>query len=75
MNKEDVFNRLEFIVACVGEFAMRFGLSNREAYSYLRRFNGIEYLLKHYETAHTLSIQESVEHLKVLCLRKGGKVA
>ena len=54
---------------------MKYGLSNQAAYSYLRRFYGIEFLLKHYEAVHTLSIDEIVEDLQVLCKRHGGKVA
>ena len=75
MSREEKVNRLEFIVACVGEFALRYGLSNPASYSYLRRFSGIEYLLKHYEAEHTLSIDEVVDDLQVLCQRNGGKVA
>lgn len=75
MSREDITNRLEFIVACVGEFSMKHGLSNKEAYAYLRRFSGIEFLLKHYEAIHTLSIDEVVDDLQVLCMRNGGKVA
>lgn len=75
MSKIEIINRLEFIVACVGEFSIRFGLSNSAAYSYLRRFSGIDFLLKHYEAEHTLPIDEVVDDLQVLCKRNGGKVA
>lgn len=75
MDKEQISNRLEFVVACVGEFAQRYTLSNMEAYAYLRRFSGIEFLLKHYEPLHTLSVNEVVDDLKSLCKRKGGRVA
>lgn len=75
MGKEELLNRLEFVVACVGEFSTTFQLSNSQAYAYLRRFSGIEYLLKHYNALHTLPINEVVDYLKVLCQRNGGKVA
>ena len=75
MSKAEISNRLEFVVACVGEFAQRYTLSNMEAYAYLRRFSGIEFLLKHYEPLHTLSVDEVVDDLKSLCKRNGGRVA
>lgn len=75
MSREENSNRLEFVIACVGEFSMKYGLSNQAAYSYLQRFCGIEFLLKHYEAIHTLSIEEIVDDLQVLCKRKGGRVA
>lgn len=75
MSKEEISNYLEFVIACVGEFSIRYNLSNQAAYSYLRRFSGIEFLLKHYEAMHCLSIEEVVEDLQILCKRNGGKVA
>lgn len=75
MKKEELKNKLEFVVACVGEFAMRHCLSNSVAYAYLRRFSGIEFLLKHYPAVHTLSIDDVVDDLQILCMRKGGKIA
>lgn len=75
MSKEEINNRIEYVVVCVGEFADRYGLSVDEAYAYLRRFTGIEMLLKHYEIAHTLPMNEIINDLTILCNRKGGKVA
>lgn len=42
MDKKEIFNRIEYVVACVGAFAQRYQLSNMQAYAYLRRFTGIE---------------------------------
>ena len=75
MSKEDKINRIEFIVACVSEFANKFHMSYAEAYFYLRRFSGIELLLKHYESIHTLSFVQIIDDLQTLCQRKGGEVA
>ena len=75
MGKKEIFNRLEYVVACVGEFGNRYGLSNPQAYAYLRRFSGIEFLLQHYGILHTLSIDDAVDDLQILCSRNGGKIA
>ena len=42
MDKKEIFNRIEYVVACVGAFAQRFNLSNMQAYAYLRRFTPAE---------------------------------
>lgn len=73
MDKE-IFNKLEYVVACVGAFAQKYGLSNTEAYAYLRRFTGIDFLLDFYGAEHTLSIDDAVEDLQTLCYRKGGRI-
>lgn len=74
MDKKDIFDRIEYVVACVGAFAQRFKLSNSEAYAYLRRFTGIDFLLDCYAAEHTLSIEDAVADLQSICQRQGGKI-
>ncbi len=38
MDKKEVFDRIEYVVARVGAFAQKHELSNQQAYAYLRRF-------------------------------------
>ncbi len=74
MNKKEIFDRIEYIVSCVGAFAQRYQLSNPQAYAYLRRFSGIDFLLDCYAAEHTLSIDDAVSDLQVICRREGGKI-
>ena len=74
MEKKDIFNRIEYIVACVGAFAQRYDLTNPQAYAYLRRFTGIDFLLDCYEAEHTLSIDDAVSDLQIICSRNGGRI-
>ena len=74
MDKNEIFNRIEYVVTCVGAFAQRFNLSNMQAYAYLRRYAGISFLLDCYASEHTLSIDDAVSDLQVICQREGGKI-
>lgn len=74
MNRKEIYNRIEYIVSCVGAFAQRFELSNMQAYAYLRRFSGIDFLIDCYAGEHTLSIDDAVSDLQIICRRKGGKL-
>lgn len=74
MGKSEILNRIEYVICCVGAFAMRFNLSNAQAYAYLRRFTGIDFLLDCYEAEHTLSIDDAVEDIMHVCLQKGGRI-
>lgn len=74
MNRKQISDRIEYVVACVGAFAERFSLSNMQAYSYLRRFSGIDFLLDCYEGEHTLSIDDAVDDLRQICIRNGGRI-
>ncbi len=75
MEKRDISNRIEYVVACVGAFAQRYMLSNQQAYAYLRRFSGIDFLIKHYGVIHTLSIEDAVDDLQQFCFNQGGKIS
>ncbi len=74
MDKKEIYDRIEYIVACVGAFAQKYGLSNPQAYSYLRRFAGLDFLLDYYVAEHTLSIDDAVSDLQFICQREGGKI-
>ena len=74
MDKKEIFDKIEYVVASVGAFAQRFQLSNSQAYAYLRRFTGIDFLLDCYAAEHTLSIEDAVSDLQIICQREGGKI-
>ncbi len=75
MYKKDILNRIEYVVCCVGAFAERFNLTNAQAYAYLRRFTGIDFLLDCYAAEHTLSIDDAVDDLVHVCIQKGGRIS
>lgn len=60
------------MVSCVGAFALRFGLTMKQSYSYLNRFKGISFLDECYEAEHLLSIDDAVNDLSIICHRNGG---
>ncbi len=74
MDKHEIKNRVDYLIACVSVFAERFNLTTRQAYSYLRNFNGIELLIKHYDVMHTLSIENTVDDLQIACYNRGGRI-
>ena len=68
-------NRIAYLVACVGAFAERHGLSNQSSYQYLRLYKGTDFLRDYYDIEHTFSIDEAVEDLTIICQRNGGALA
>ncbi len=74
MDRKEIFDRIEYVVACVGAFAQRFSLTNAQAYAYLRRFAGIDFLLDYYNAEHQLSIDDAVMDLQHICKREGGRL-
>ena len=71
MSKE-VQNRVTYMIYCVSAFANHHGLNFKQAYSYLKRFKGIDFLDEYYEAEHQLSISDAVSDLSIICNRNGG---
>ena len=67
-------NMIDYVNCCVGAFANRFKLTMVQSYAYLRRFKGIEFLIDCYAAEHTLSIEDAVEDLTMLCKKNGGRI-
>ena len=65
-------NKIENIIAVISEFAAAHSLNTSQAYRYLERFKGIDFVNRFYNVEHTLSFEDVVEDLTAYCHRKGG---
>lgn len=63
---------IDYIVVCINEFASRYELPEREAFHYLSQYQGVQFLLEHYEIEHTLSLNDAVDDLTLICRNNGG---
>lgn len=63
---------IEYIVAFVNEFSKKFGLSDKEAYNYIRAYEGVGFIKKNYGIIHTLDFNEAVKSVALFCRKKGG---
>lgn len=71
---ENMNDKAEYIVQLVSEFGKKYNLTSKEAFNYLDRFNGIDFLDRQYNIAHTLSFSEMVNNLSLFCRKNGGKI-
>lgn len=65
-------NKMTYAIYCINAFAEKYHLSAKQAYAYLHRFKGLEFLDDCYEAEHQLSIRDAVEDLATICKRYGG---
>ena len=63
---------VEYILALIDEFAETFGLTEHQAYRYIKNHEGIGFIEENYGIFHTLSFRESVDGLAEFCKRRGG---
>jgi hypothetical protein len=66
--------RVYYYVLCVSEFAKQKRTNPREAFNYLYAHKGIDFLIECYDAEHTLSLNDAVEDLTIICKNNGGKV-
>ena len=65
-------NRVEYIIAIISDFAQTHSLTTIQAYRYLERFKGLDFIDRFYEVNHTLSFEDMIEDLTSYCHQKGG---
>lgn len=49
-------------------------LTEQEAFRYLYANKGIEFLTENYDIEHTLSLQDAVNDLSIVCRNNGGMI-
>ena len=67
-------DRIEYIIAFVNEFGRRFGLSDAQSYRYLKNYDAISAIAKHYGALHTQDFRGNVEDVAAYCRRMGGRL-
>ena len=65
---------INYIVLCINEFAASKNLTEQQAYRYLYANKGIEFLAENYDIEHTLSLQDAVNDLSIVCSNNGGMI-
>lgn len=70
-NVRDIF---EYIIALVNEFAEKYDLTDKQAYNYIRRHNGVVFIEQNYGIIHTLDFDEAINSVATFCRRSGGKL-
>jgi len=72
VSEESVNDVTEDIVLCVSHFAMRHGISIHSAYSYLKRFGGLNFYLRYYDKKAGESVDSLCDSLDTVTRRNGG---
>lgn len=71
MNQQ-VKDKVGYIIAVISDFAAAHSLTTMQAYRYLERFKGIDFVDRFYNVEHTFSFEDVVADLTAYCHRKGG---
>jgi len=69
-NKKIIF----FYITCIMDFAEKFNITIKDAFSYLKKYKGIHFLMENYNIEHTLSKDDTLEALTNITLKNGGNL-
>lgn len=68
----NINDKLEWTVIFILEFGRKYGLTMKQAFNYLSRFKGIDFIDKHYHYVHTQSFPSMIADIANYCLLHGG---
>lgn len=66
--------QINYTVACVGEFAYKHNLELKAAFQFLFKYKAIEFLKENYDIEHTLSLEDALEDMLLICKKNGGNL-
>lgn len=72
--KSNVRDIIEYIIAVINGFSKRYGLSEKQAYLYIRAHKGVGFIEENYNIIHTLNFNEAIESVALYCRRTGGTI-
>ena len=55
-------------------FADSTSMSEKQAFNYLDRHKGIEFVRDHYDVIHTLDFDYAIEDIRKVCRANGGRI-
>ena len=65
---------IEYVMTAIIEFARHHAISIKEASNYLNQYKGISFLTEFYDVEHTLSFNDCVSDLTIVCMNNGGSL-
>ena len=69
---EKTRRQINYYVVCINEFAKKNEIHPRVAFKYLYDYKGLDFLEENYDVEHTLSIDEALVDLEIVCENNGG---
>lgn len=68
----DIKDKIEWTVVFLSEFGKRHGLTLKQAFNYLLRYKGMDFVEHHYDYLHTQSFASVVDDMTEYCGKLGG---
>ena len=73
MPNKETSDRLSFTVFIISKFADTYKMNRQEAYFYLKRYGGIDFIFEHWWALHTDNPFWAVRDIQEICYQNGGQ--
>jgi hypothetical protein len=70
---KETSDKISFVTFIIIEFAEAFKMKKTDAYQYLGKYGGLDFLFKHWWALHTDDKYFALRDLYAVCLENGGK--
>ena len=70
--EQDIKDKIEWTVIFAAEFGHRHNLTLKQAFNYLMRYRGIDFIERHYGYLHTQPFAPTVDDMTAYCHKMGG---
>jgi hypothetical protein len=69
---EETRDKVKFITFIIPQFARAFKMNKQDAYLYLKKYGGLDFLFEHWWTLHTENPFWAIRSLYKVCRNNGG---
>mgnify|MGYP006053483251 FL=1 len=68
-------DKIRYINMCIVEFGHKFGMPSNISFNYLKEHKALDFLNECYAAEHTLSLEDALEDMEIICNRHGGTLS
>ncbi|MBQ5989320.1 MAG: DUF3791 domain-containing protein [Oscillospiraceae bacterium] len=65
---------INYVLACIIEFSRKYDITIKQAFDYLFQYKAIEFLKENYDIEHTLSLDDALDDMVLICQNNGGNL-
>jgi hypothetical protein len=66
-------DKISFITFIIPEFASAYKMNMQDAYRYLKKYGGLDFLYKHWWALHTDNVLYALNDIYEICYKNGGQ--
>jgi len=70
---KDISDKISFIAFIIPTFADAYKMDIQEAYRYLKKYGGLEFIIENWWALHTDNVLYTLDNIYTICYQNGGQ--